>query len=247
MRGGQQSRLEGGHPFGERPLQVQRSGEPVLGGAHRKLDQPGGPGLGTTLTVRPVRAAGVGSARIAAEAAAGHHLHRGQQCGEGTYHRRLRSALLAPHQDTPDGGVHRVQQQGQPEVVVADDGGERVTRSRAHRHVLPRVLAPGSGPQRTAECPGSRIGAHPRPSRYRGGHQLEARSPVTVARPRRTEVLIDLAPASSHTARCLPLACFQTGGQPHNATVGSRMSAAGSDATSAGATGEVIHLLAALL
>ena len=68
---------------------------------------------------------------------------------------------------------------------------------------------------------------------------------------------IDLAPASSHTARCLPLACFQTGGQPHNATVRT----GGTQAVLTGLAheprarapparappGEVVHLLAALL
>jgi hypothetical protein len=41
VRGGQQAGLERGHPGGQRPLDVQRPGQPVLGGANRQLGQPG--------------------------------------------------------------------------------------------------------------------------------------------------------------------------------------------------------------
>lgn len=43
MRVGEESRLEGLHTLGERPLDVERPDEPVLGGTDGQLHGPRGP------------------------------------------------------------------------------------------------------------------------------------------------------------------------------------------------------------
>ncbi len=135
VRLGQQPGLVGAHPLGQRPLQVERPDQPVLGGPDRQLDEPGRPVVGRAGRVRPVRAGRVRVGRRAAEPAAGHHVQRGQQRGQRAHGRRLGGALLAAHQHPADPGVHGVQQQREPQVVVPDHGGEREPRDgRLHAH-----------------------------------------------------------------------------------------------------------------
>jgi hypothetical protein len=146
---GEQARLVGPDPVGQRALQVQRSDEPVLGGADGQLDEPRRAGVhargrqqrqpvapahlrvgpvvadAPRALVRPVRAARVRDGRVAGEPAVGHHRHGGQQRGQRAHRRRLRRALLPAHQHPAHAGVHGVEQQRQAQVVVADDGGER--------------------------------------------------------------------------------------------------------------------------
>src|SRR5690606_41289346 len=50
----------------------------------------------------------------------------GQLRGERPDDRGLRGALLAAHQDAPDPGGNRVQQQRELQVVHADDGAEGI-------------------------------------------------------------------------------------------------------------------------
>ncbi len=123
VRGGEQTGLEGANAFGQGAFQVQRADQPVLGGAHREFDELGGP-LRRGATVRPVRALRVGGLRRASESAVVDHVQRRQQRCQRTHHRRLRGALFAADENPADARVHRVEQQRQPEVVVADDCGE---------------------------------------------------------------------------------------------------------------------------
>jgi hypothetical protein len=127
--GGQHTRLVGGDPLGQGPLDVQRPGQPVFGRADRQLGQGGRAGpLGGAGRVRAVRAARVGVGRVAGEPAARHHPDRRQQGTQPAHDRGLGGALLAPDQHPADRGRDRVEQQGQLEVGHADDGRERVER-----------------------------------------------------------------------------------------------------------------------
>ncbi|MDQ0712463.1 hypothetical protein QFZ55_001915 [Streptomyces luteogriseus] len=125
VRVGQQARLEGLHAFRQGPLDVQCADQPVLGGADGQFDHARGPGLERPRLVRPVRAAGVGGAGVAGEAAAGDDVQRGHERRQRSHRRRLGGALLAAHQHTADRRGHGVQQQREPQVVLADDGRER--------------------------------------------------------------------------------------------------------------------------
>ena len=128
---GEQPGLVGPHPFGQRALQVQRPDEPVLGRPDRQLHEPSRacPDRSTG-AVRPVRAGGVGIGRVATEPASRHHHQLGQERRERADRRRLRGALLPAHQHPAHPGVHRVEQQREPQVVMADDRGEREPGSR---------------------------------------------------------------------------------------------------------------------
>ena len=140
--GGEQAGLERLDPLGQRPLEVERAGDPVLGGADRQLDEPGR--AHRRADVRLVRAVGALRVRLvggAGEPAAGDDLDLGQQAGQGAHDGRLGGALLAPYENSPDGGRDGVDEQREPEVVETDHGGERVRR---HAASLPRgVRAPG--------------------------------------------------------------------------------------------------------
>ncbi len=174
VRRGEQPGLECGDPLGQRPLDVQRPGQPVLGGADRQLGQPGGPPQpGRLVRVRAVRAARVGSGGVAGEPAAGHDVRGRQQRGQAADHGRLRGALLAPDQHAADGRRHGVEQQCELEVSHPDDRGERVVRPARwlgpswlgwgwhHRaSSFPGVRA-RSWCSRRPESPGSRISARP--------------------------------------------------------------------------------------
>ena len=140
VRGGEQSGLVGLHAVGEGALQVERADHAVLGGAHRQFDQRGRPRPGRRgRLVRAVRALRVGPRRIAGEPAARHDRDLRQEGSQCPYHRGFGGAFLPAHQDAADGGRHGGQQQGQPQVTQADDGGERVRR---HARSLPRVSTP---------------------------------------------------------------------------------------------------------
>jgi hypothetical protein len=133
VRVGEQPRLVGAHPFGQRTLQVQRSDQPVLGGPHRQLDQPGRPRLRRPVGgVRPVRAGRVRRHRVAAEPASRQHGQLRQQGRQRAYRGGLGGALLPADQHPADPGVHRVEQQRQPQVVVPDHGRERKSGNGRH-------------------------------------------------------------------------------------------------------------------
>ena len=103
VRRGEQARLERCDPVGQRPLDVQRAGQPVLGGADGQLGQPGRPGQRRGLArMRAVRAAGVRRGRVAGEPAVRDDVHGRQQRGDPAHHRRLRGAFLAPHEHAAD-------------------------------------------------------------------------------------------------------------------------------------------------
>ncbi len=125
--GGEQPRLVGLDALGERPLQVQRADDPVLGHPDRQLHQPGGPlGGGRTVSMRAVRALRVRRGRVAGEAAALDRRDGGQQPGQRPHHGGLGGALLAAHQHPADLRRHRVEQQREAQVVHADDRGEGI-------------------------------------------------------------------------------------------------------------------------
>ena len=146
VRGGQQPGLEGGRARGQHALDVQRTGQPVFGGAHRELgqrDQAELRGRRVSVAVGTGRARRVGRRWIAGIRAAGDHRHRGQQRGQPADHGRLRGALLTPDQDPADGRRHRVEEQRQLQVRHPDDAGERIsTVRRRHRASPSRVSSP---------------------------------------------------------------------------------------------------------
>ena len=63
---------------------------------------------------------------MAAEVASLDDLLLGQQPGERPHGRGLSGALLTADQYAADGGIDRVQDEGQLHLVLADDRGERV-------------------------------------------------------------------------------------------------------------------------
>ncbi len=125
VRVGQQARLEGLHALGERPLDVEGADQPVLGCADGEFHHARRPGREGPRLVRAVRAARVGRVRIAGEPAPGDDVHLRHQGRQRTHRRALRGALLAAHQHTADGRGDGVQQQREPQVVLADNGRER--------------------------------------------------------------------------------------------------------------------------
>ena len=132
VRVGEQAGLVGLDALGERPLEVQRADEAVLGGPDRQLDQPRGRrGVAAAAATRAARAAPSGHAGSGGVAGSQENRQPGddrdgrQQRGQRPHGRRLRGALLPAHQHPADAGVNGVEQQREPQVVVADDGGER--------------------------------------------------------------------------------------------------------------------------
>ena len=129
VRGGQQPGLEGRDALGERALEVQRAGEPVLGRADRQLDQPGRARLGS------VRRPGV-------RARPGTRVGRGRDRRRTGSRRRPPPAAaprsaprtmvdfavpFSPRTSTPPiGRRDGVEHQRQPQVVHPDDAGERI-------------------------------------------------------------------------------------------------------------------------
>ena len=105
--GGQQPRPEAGAAFEEGALEVQGADDAVLGGADGQLDE------------RRRRAAAAGRT--------GHE--GGQRPGGG----RLPRPLLAPDEDAAELRVDGVEEEGELEVVLPDDGGERERRRRSGR------------------------------------------------------------------------------------------------------------------
>ncbi len=103
VRGGEQPGLEGGDALGQRALDVQGAGQPVLGGADRQLSQPGRPPQSRWLVrMRAVRAARIGPGRVAGEPAVRDDVHGRQQRRKPSDHGRLRRALLTPDEDAAD-------------------------------------------------------------------------------------------------------------------------------------------------
>ena len=103
VRRGQQPRLEGGRAGGQHALDVQRAGQPVLGGSDRKLGQRDRAQLRVGAGVGSRGTPGLWRRGIAGVGAAGDHWHRRQQLGQPADHGRLRGALLTPDQDPADG------------------------------------------------------------------------------------------------------------------------------------------------
>ena len=128
VRGGQQARLEGLHALGQRPLDVERADEPVLGGADRQLDQPRRAGRAPAPgVVRPVRAGRVGRGRVAGEAAAGDDVDRRAAAPASARTAVDLAVPFSPRTSTPPtAGRDGVEQQREPQVVHPDDGGEGV-------------------------------------------------------------------------------------------------------------------------
>ena len=140
VRRGEQAGLEGGRARGQHALDVERAGQPVLGGPDRQFGQRDRAELRRHGAVRARWAGGVGRGGIAGIRTAGDHGYRRQQRGQPADHGRLRGALLAADQDTPDGRRHRVKQQCQLQVGHPDDAGERIGT----------VLVPGRGRHRAS-------------------------------------------------------------------------------------------------
>jgi hypothetical protein len=121
VRGGEQARLVVDLAGAERLLQIEGADHPVLGRADRQLDQPGRPRGRLAGRVRPVRAVRVRMVGVTAEAAVLDHVEGGEDVGERPDHGGLGSALLAADQYPADFGGDRGENQGQGQVVAADD------------------------------------------------------------------------------------------------------------------------------
>ena len=124
VRGGEQTGLHRAAAVGEDLLQVQRADQPVLGGPDRELHEPCRTPLdGRVGAERAVRAL-LARLDVDPEAVTRAHGDLGQQRRERPDDGRLRRPLLPAHQHAADPGVDGREQQGQPQVRVADDGRE---------------------------------------------------------------------------------------------------------------------------
>ena len=130
VRVGEQPGLVGAHALGQRALQVERPDQPVLGRADRQLDQPGRAGAPRPRrTRRPCGA--VRAARVRGRPGRSRTGSRAPRPASGSSAASARTAVdfavpFSPRTSTPPTpGMHRVEQQREPQVVVADDGGER--------------------------------------------------------------------------------------------------------------------------
>ena len=130
----QQAGLERLLAPGQRPLEVERADDPVLGRAQRQVDHRHRH-LGRLHGARPSaqRAVGVhrvaGSPRrVAVVAAAGHDLHLRQQRRQRPHGGGFAGAAVAEHQHAADRLIDRGDQQGLLHLLLADDGGEREER-----------------------------------------------------------------------------------------------------------------------
>src|SRR5262249_17882053 len=94
--------------------------------------------------VRSIRAFEIGGGRIAAEPAVDDCVEYGEQSGQCPYHRGLGGTLLSADQHPANGRRHRVEQQRQPKVGHAHDGGERIRWY--HFSPPPRVSTPAGRP-----------------------------------------------------------------------------------------------------
>ena len=101
VRRREQPWLVGAHSRRQRPLEVERADQAILGGADGQLDKPRRPALG-----KPVRGAigAVGVAGRTGEPAARDDLDRRQQRRERPHHGRLGRALLPADEHPADGG-----------------------------------------------------------------------------------------------------------------------------------------------
>jgi hypothetical protein len=125
MRVRQQPGVVLGDAVGQRPAQVQRAHDPVLGRADGQLDEPGRAGGAGGGGVRSVGAAGIRLVRVAGEAAARDHRDVREQRRERADHRRLGGALLAAHEHPAHVRRDRRQDEREREVVGTDDRAER--------------------------------------------------------------------------------------------------------------------------
>ncbi|CAM5559320.1 hypothetical protein SFIMM107S_05927 [Streptomyces griseus] len=129
MRVGQQPRLERLYALRERPLDVQRPHQPVLGRADGQLHGPRGPRHTGRLRVRPVGTRRIGRGRVTGEPAPGHDGDLGHEGGQRTHGGGLGGPLLPSHEHPADSRTDRVQQQPEPQVVLPDDRGEGIRRT----------------------------------------------------------------------------------------------------------------------
>ena len=228
VRRGQQPGLEGLDPLGQRPLQVQRADDPVLGGADRQLDQPGRPLARPPPAVRPVRALRVGRRRVAGEPAAVHHRDRRQQPRPA---RAPSSTSRCPSRRGPaprrSAGETALSSSAEPQVVHPDDGGERVS-DVAHKRspsIARTAGAPGGTKGRPSPAPPSisrhrasvsgvlldQIAEPVQPGLACGGERGAGRRRRSAARPARA------TSAQERPAEPVVLQRAVPGGAPHRA------------------------------
>ena len=157
----EQAGLEHGHAVGQRALQVQRPGDPVLGHPDRKLDQADRPPLGGSVG-GDAAVGGLGAAVVGrgGEAVAGDHLDLREDSGEGADHRGLGRALLTTDEDAADLRRHRGEGEGQRHVVGTDNGAEGVVQWHGgSRSRLPGWSARGRSPDFPAHLAARALGA----------------------------------------------------------------------------------------
>src|SRR5918995_721936 len=127
VRRREQTRLEGLPPLRGRLLNNGPPPHPLRAGPPGRLDEPYRPRLsGRTLRVRTRRALGVGIRGVTRIGTTGDDLDPRQQLGQRPYRGGLGRPLLTAHEHAPDLGRDGVDEQGQLQVVLAHDGGERV-------------------------------------------------------------------------------------------------------------------------
>ena len=161
VRPREQAGLELGDALAQRPLQVQRSGDPVLGRSDGQFHQAHRPPLGGRVEGdRSVRGLGAAVIRRGGEAVAGHDLDLRQDPGQRTDHRGLGRALLAADEHAADLRGHRGQGEGQRHVVGADDSAEGVVQWHGgSRSRLPGWSARGRSPDFQAHLGAPALGA----------------------------------------------------------------------------------------
>ena len=126
MRAGQQSRLECLLAARQRPFQIERADNAVLGRAERQVDDRHRHLRGFQCALGSTGTALVAEFRrpvwIAIVTAAGYDLHLGQQRRQRAHRRGFSRAAIAKGQHAADLGIDRGDQQRELHLVLADDG-----------------------------------------------------------------------------------------------------------------------------
>lgn len=129
MRAREQPGLEGLFAASQRPLQIERSDNAILGRAERQIDNRHlGFAVLDSAGLRPraaLLAKSAVCARIAIIAAAFHHAHGGQKRGQSAHGRRLAGATIAKHEHAADRGIDGGDQQRALHLFLAGNGGKR--------------------------------------------------------------------------------------------------------------------------
>jgi hypothetical protein len=127
--GGEEPGMKRPFAFSDGGLEIERAYQAVLGCRHRQIDHTRHrPDLGQrplVATISAVIAPLRRIARIAPVLASLHHIHLGKHSEKRAHSRGFRGPLLAPDEHAAYARVDSIEQKGELECLLPDDGGER--------------------------------------------------------------------------------------------------------------------------